>query len=86
MSRSTIEAILAQSAGLSAESWPAALARAIRQGIAEIGSRRRLRRHIAELTALDDRTLRDIGLSRGEIEYAMPRGRPFDRLHDRLPL
>ena len=63
MSSTTIDAPLTQSA----QSWPAALARTMRRGIAGIGSRRRLRRHIEALAALDDRTLGDIGLSRGEI-------------------
>ena len=79
MSSSTIVAPLARSAGLNTTSWPAALARAMKQGITRIGSRRRLRRHIDELRTLDDRMLRDIGLRRGDIEYAMQYGRPFDR-------
>jgi uncharacterized protein YjiS (DUF1127 family) len=86
MSSSTIEAALARSAGLNSEAWPVALARAMKRGIAWIGSRRQLRRDIEELRALDDRMLRDIGLSRGEIDYAMPRDRPFDRRNDRLCL
>ena len=60
MSSSTIVAPVARSAGLNAESWPAALAKAMKQGITGIGSRRRLRRHIDELRTLDDRMLRDI--------------------------
>jgi uncharacterized protein YjiS (DUF1127 family) len=36
------------------------------------------------LRALDDRTLRDIGLSRSQIEYAARYGRSFDRYKDRL--
>jgi uncharacterized protein YjiS (DUF1127 family) len=82
MSSSTIAGTLARRAGLNAESWPAALARAMKLGIAGIGSRRRLRRDIDELRALDDRMLRDIGLRRGDIEYAVRSGRPFDRLND----
>ena len=84
MSTSTIEAPVARRTDLSAESWPAALARPIKQGIAWIGSRRRLHRDIKELMALDDRILRDIGLRRGEVEYAARYGRSFDRYKDRL--
>ncbi|HYX04075.1 MAG TPA: DUF1127 domain-containing protein [Reyranella sp.] len=68
MNCTTIEAPV----GLRAESWPAALASAMRRGIAGIGARRRLRRHIEALAALDNRTLGDIGLSRGEIRHVLP--------------
>jgi uncharacterized protein YjiS (DUF1127 family) len=78
----TIVAPLARGAVLNAESWPAALARAMKQAITRIASRRRLRRDIDELRALDDRMLRDIGLRRGDIEYAVRYGRPFDRSND----
>ena len=84
MSTSTIEAPVARKAGLSAESWPAALARPIKQGIAWIGSRRRLHRDIKELMALDDRMLSDIGLSRSDVDYAARYGRVFEHYKDRL--
>jgi uncharacterized protein YjiS (DUF1127 family) len=84
MSSTTIDATLARRAGLNAQSWPQALARAMRRGIAGIASRRRLRRHIEALAALDDRTLGDIGLSRGEIRHALPRDESFDRRSHRL--
>ena len=84
MSTSTIEARMGLRADLNAESWPAALARPIKQGIAWIESRRRLRRDIKELMALDDRILRDIGLRRSDIDYAARYGRAFDHYKDRL--
>ena len=88
MSTSTIEAPVARRvarrADLNADSWPAALARPIRQGIAWIGSRRRLRRDVRELLALDDRILRDIGLRRSDVDYAARHGRSFDHYKDRL--
>jgi uncharacterized protein YjiS (DUF1127 family) len=84
MSSSTIETPLARRAGLNSDSWPTALARPIKQGIARVESRHRLRRHVEELMALDDHTLRDIGLSRSEVECAARCGRSFDRYKDRL--
>jgi uncharacterized protein YjiS (DUF1127 family) len=86
MSSSTIETLVAQRAELNCDSWPTALTRPIKQGIAWIGSRRRMRRHVEELRTLDDCTLRDIGLSRGDIGYAMWRDTAFDRRNDRLCL
>ena len=82
MSSTTIEVPLTQST----ESWPATLVSAMRRGIAGIGSRRRLRRHIEALAALDDRTLGDIGLSRGEIRHVLPCGVSSDRRSHRLCL
>ena len=79
MSSPTIVAPLARGAELNSESRLAALARPIKRAIDWIGYRRRLRRNLNELRALDDRMLRDIGLSRGDIEHVMQRGRPFDR-------
>lgn len=84
MSTTTIETPMARSAALNA--WPAAPVRSIMRGIAWLLSRRRLRRAIKELRALDDRTLRDIGLRRGEVEYAARYGRPLDDLDDRFRL
>ena len=86
MSTSTIEARMARRADLNAASWPAALARPIKQGIAWIGSRRRLHRDIREMMALDDRILRDIGLRRSDVECAARYGRAFDHYKDRLVL
>jgi uncharacterized protein YjiS (DUF1127 family) len=76
MNSSTIANPVARSAGLDSDSWPAALARPIKRGIAWIGSRRRPRRHIEELMALDDHILRDIGLSRSAVKFDQitPRG------------
>ena len=84
MSSSTIESPMARGAELNGESWPTALARPIREGIACIAARRRLRRAIKEMMALDDRILRDIGLRRSEVEFAARFGRSFDRYKDRL--
>lgn len=51
------------------------LATLVRRSIAWLKARRQMRRAIDELMAFDDRTLADIGLSRGEIRYAVRRGR-----------
>jgi uncharacterized protein YjiS (DUF1127 family) len=80
MSSSTIKSHMSQVAGLNGYSWPAALVWPITRGIAWIGAQRLRRRAIAELMALDDRTLRDIGLSRSEIAHVVRRGRPSDRV------
>jgi uncharacterized protein YjiS (DUF1127 family) len=77
MSTSAIAARVARRADLNAASWPAALARPIRQGIAWIGFRRRLHRNVRELMALDDRLLRDIGLRRSDVEHAVRYGRTW---------
>lgn len=82
MSTTMIETPMARSAALNGR--PAALLRPIIRGIAWFGSRRRLQRAIKELRALDDRTLRDIGLRRVEVEYAARYGRPLDHLDDRF--
>jgi uncharacterized protein YjiS (DUF1127 family) len=84
MSSSTIKHPVARNAELTPDSWLLLSARSIRQGIAWIDSRRRLRRDIRELRALDDHILRDIGLCRSEIEYAARHGREFDRYRHRL--
>jgi uncharacterized protein YjiS (DUF1127 family) len=59
------------------EAWWTTLQRAIEQVTARIRAINRLRRGTAELMALDDRMLADIGLSREEIEPAMRFGRSF---------
>ena len=84
MSTSTIEAPVARRADLNAASWPTALARPLKQGIAWIGFRRRLRRDVEELRALDDRMLRDIGLSHSDVECAARCGRALEHYRDRL--
>ena len=43
----------------------------------ELAARRCLRRAIRELHRFDDRTLRDIGVTRGEIESAVREGLPM---------
>ena len=62
MSLSTIETRLSQIAGLNSDSRPPTLMRLIKRVVARTGSRLRQRRDIAELMALDDRMLRDLGI------------------------
>jgi uncharacterized protein YjiS (DUF1127 family) len=59
------------------EAWWTTLQGAVEQVTARIGAINRLRRDAAELMALDDRMLADIGLSREEIEPAVRFGRSF---------
>ena len=75
MSSSTIETPMVRRAGVTSDSGPTALATPVKQGSTWIASRGRLRRDVKELRALDDRILCDIGLSRGEVEYATRRPR-----------
>ena len=56
--------------------WPRMLA-AVRASLHAFAERRRVRRAEAELQGLDDRMLKDIGLTRGEIGRASRHG------HDR---
>lgn len=84
MSSSAVETPMNRAAELNAESWPTALAKPIRQGIARIAARRKLHRDVKELMALDDRILRDIGLRRSDIELAARFGSSFDRYKDRF--
>ena len=84
MSNSAIETPVNRATELNAESWPTALARPFKQGIARIAARRELHRAVKELMALDDRILRDIGLRRSDIELAARFGRSFDHYKDRL--
>lgn len=85
MSSSAIETAMDYRAAVpNAESWPTALARPIKQGIARIMARRESHRGVKELMALNDRILRDIGLSRSEVELAAWFGKSFDRHRDRL--
>jgi uncharacterized protein YjiS (DUF1127 family) len=72
MDSSTIEArALPVAAQGAAGPWQV-LVKAVKRVVAGIRSKRRTRRGIAELRALDDRLLADIGLSRDQIEYASP--------------
>jgi uncharacterized protein YjiS (DUF1127 family) len=84
MSNSAIETPVSRVAELNVPSWPTALARPIKQGLARIAARRELRRAVKELMALDDRILRDIGLRRSDVEFAARFGRSFERYKDRL--
>jgi uncharacterized protein YjiS (DUF1127 family) len=47
----------------------------VRNGIGWLVTRRRIRRGIKELMALDDQMLADIGLSRSDIDYIVRHGR-----------
>ena len=49
-----------------------------RHVIAPIGRRTAETRQLAELRAMDDNMLRDIGISRGNIEFAFRHGRDSD--------
>jgi uncharacterized protein YjiS (DUF1127 family) len=60
---------------LSAGSWTATLARAIRRTISGFGRERRIRSDIGALMTFDDRLLKDIGISRSDIEYVVRYGR-----------
>jgi uncharacterized protein YjiS (DUF1127 family) len=54
-----------------------ALTRArLRAWLAWLADTRRLRQAIRELETFDDRRLRDVGLTRGDIECAVRLGRP----------
>jgi uncharacterized protein YjiS (DUF1127 family) len=56
-----------------------AVARLVRHGLVEpLRERRRRERAIEELAALDDRLLRDMGIDRGGIVYAVDHGRDTD--------
>jgi uncharacterized protein YjiS (DUF1127 family) len=55
--------------------WQAAPVKAVNRLFAWIRNKRRIRRAINELMALDDRTLSDIGLTGGNIEHAGRYGR-----------
>src|SRR5262245_52522315 len=48
----------------------------------DLAARRCLRRAIRELHRFDDRTLRDIGVTRGEIESAVRQGLPLRPLRE----
>ena len=59
----------------SARRFSAFLVTVATRAIAWYRTRRRMRRAVDELMALDDRMLADIGVSRSEIPYAVWRGR-----------
>jgi uncharacterized protein YjiS (DUF1127 family) len=65
-----------------AGSWPATLVNSIERSVARIRSEHRIRRGVDELKACDDRMLADIGLTRGDIEYAARHGRLPRRVTD----
>jgi uncharacterized protein YjiS (DUF1127 family) len=60
---------------LIAESWTAALTKAVRRVLSRLGRERRIRSDIGALITFDDRMLKDIGISRSEIEYVVRYGR-----------
>ena len=74
MNSSTIESNIRQF-DLNSGSWWAAQVKSIRRQLAWISHQRRIRRDTNMLMEFDDRMLADIGLSRGEILYAVRRGR-----------
>jgi uncharacterized protein YjiS (DUF1127 family) len=53
----------------------ATLAELVRRGVEWLVTKRRIRRGMNELSALDDRMLADIGLSRSGIDYTVRHGR-----------
>jgi uncharacterized protein YjiS (DUF1127 family) len=59
----------------SARSWKAALVNTVNRLVAWINSVRAIRSGIAELRAMDDRLLADIGLTREQVEYLSRYGR-----------
>jgi uncharacterized protein YjiS (DUF1127 family) len=59
-----------------------ALAKSMGRWIARIRKERRIRRGIEEMMALDDRMLRDIGVSRSDVEYVARYGRWPWRMDD----
>jgi uncharacterized protein YjiS (DUF1127 family) len=77
MSSSTIapRPLPAKQPGSAAQPWHAAPVQAIKRLIARIRNERRIRRAVDELMALDDRTLADIGLTRGDVERVVRYGR-----------
>jgi uncharacterized protein YjiS (DUF1127 family) len=59
----------------STEPRHAVLTSAVKRWFSRIRSERLIRRGFAELMARDDRMLADIGLTRGDIDYAVRHGR-----------
>jgi uncharacterized protein YjiS (DUF1127 family) len=76
MSSSTIapRPLPAKHPGSTVPPWHAAPVQAIKRLIARIRNERRIRRAVDELKALDDRTLADIGVTRGDVEHAVRYG------------
>jgi len=60
---------------LRAGSWTTALARTIGRAFSGFGHERRIRSDIGALMTFDDRLLKDIGISRSDIEYVVRYGR-----------
>jgi uncharacterized protein YjiS (DUF1127 family) len=60
---------------LRTESWTTTLARAIGRAAAGLGRERRIRSDIGALMTFDDSLLKDIGISRSDIEYVVRYGR-----------
>jgi uncharacterized protein YjiS (DUF1127 family) len=55
--------------------WSALLLKSTKRRIAQFRENRRIRRDLPILLALDDRTLADIGLRRGDLPYVARYGR-----------
>jgi uncharacterized protein YjiS (DUF1127 family) len=60
-----------------AAKWLRALVLRGRQFARRVAAERRWRRDVRELQRLDDRVLKDIGLCRGQIEFAVRNGLPL---------
>jgi uncharacterized protein YjiS (DUF1127 family) len=60
--------------------WLGALPASMSRQLRNWAARQELRAAIRELNKFDDRTLADIGVTRGEIELLVRDGRPADRL------
>jgi len=58
-----------------AESWWTLLAKTMQRWAERTRMKRLNRRSIGELMAADDRLLADVGLRRGDVEYAVRHGR-----------
>jgi uncharacterized protein YjiS (DUF1127 family) len=74
--RSRVVNALMRSAMREFAEWLGVLARGCARLARNVAAERQLRRAIRELQQFDDRTLRDIGLGRSEIEFVVRFGRP----------
>jgi len=75
VSTSLVDSATLPDAGSRAESWRSVLMRCVRRQSNRIRTRRRIRRAVGEVKALDDRMLADVGLIRSEVEHVARHGR-----------